>query len=304
MALFLVQLLNAIQLGIMIFLLASGLTLVFGIMGLINLAHGSLYMIGAYLTAVIAISTQSFWLGALGGLLGAAAIGVLIELTLMRRLYGRDHLEQVLVTIGLIFFFNQLMIVLFGRRPLFVDMPAFLSSSIELTPGLNYPVFRIFVMAVGLVVAVGLYVLIQHTRIGMLIRAGSTHREMIRALGVNIKLLYTLIFGLGAMLASLAGVLAAPLLSVQVGMGENILILTLVVIVIGGVGSISGALLGSLLVAVVDTFARAYGPQILSAIMEPSAATTLGGGISAIGTYVLMTIVLLLRSRKQPLWGR
>lgn len=297
MSLFLVQLLNGIQLGIMIFLLASGLTLVFGIMGLINLSHGSLYMIGAYLAAVVASYTHSFVLGALCGLIGAGIVGLLIEFTLMRRLYDRDHLEQVLVTFGLVLFFNPLMIWLFGRRPLFVDVPEALSGSIEIVPGLSYPILRVFIMVVGIAVAAGLYFLIQHSRIGMLIRAGATHREMVRALGVNIKLLYTIVFGLGAMLAALGGVLAGPLLSVQVGMGEQILILTFVVIVIGGMGSVRGALIGSLLVGIVDTLIRAYGSGLLMLVMEPAAATKLGAGLSAIGAYVLMAIVLLTRAR-------
>ncbi|MCA3660962.1 MAG: branched-chain amino acid ABC transporter permease, partial [Methylobacterium sp.] len=237
MALILEQLLNGLQLGVTLFLLAAGLTLVFGIMGVINLAHGSLYMIGAYAGAIVAAKTGSFALAFLGGLAAAGIAGMLIELLVLRKLYARDHLDQVLATFALILTINQSVVILFGRRPLFVDIPPLLNGSVSL--GLfNYPVYRLAIIVVGLVVAVALALFITRTRIGMLVRAGATHRDMVRALGVDIRMLYTVIFGLGALLAGLAGVMAGPLLAVQVGMGEQILILTFVVVVIGGLGSV------------------------------------------------------------------
>ena len=233
MTLALEQLLNGVQFGIMLFLMAAGLTLIFGIMNVINLAHGSLYMIGAYGAALVAAQTGSFLLAVPAGLLAAAVAGLIIEFVGIRKLYDRDHLQQVLATFGLFLFINEGTTMLFGRTPLFVGMPSFLSGSVEIIPGIPYPTYRIAIMVVGLLVALGLYLLVNKTRIGMLVRAGSTHREMVRALGVDIRLLYTVVFGLGALLAGLAGLMAGPLLAVQVGMGEQILILTFVVVVIG-----------------------------------------------------------------------
>jgi branched-chain amino acid transport system permease protein len=296
-ALLLEQLLNGVQLGVTLFLLAAGLTLVFGIMGVINLAHGSLYMIGAFAAAWVAAQTGSVFLALLGGIAAAAAVGMAIEYVMLRRLYARDHLDQVLATFGLILFFNQGITILFGRQPLFVNLPEFLSGAVELLPGVPYPVYRLVIIVAGLLVALGLYVLIQKTRIGMLVRAGATHREMVRALGVDIRLLYTLVFGLGALLAGFAGVMAGPVYSVNVGMGEQILILTFVVVVIGGVGSIRGAMYGALLVGVVDTLLRAYMPGLLRGVMDASQADMLGAGLASMGVYLLMALVLLLKPR-------
>lgn len=297
MALLLEQLLNGVQFGVMLFLLAAGLTLVFGIMGIINLAHGSLYMIGAFAAAWVAAQTGNVLLALLGGLAAAAVVGMAVEYVVLRRLYARDHLDQVLATFGLILFFNQGMTILFGRQPLFVDLPEFLSGAVEVLPGVPYPVYRLLIIAVGLLVAFGLWLLIQKTRIGMLVRAGATHREMVRALGVDIRLLYTLVFGLGALLAGLAGVMAGPVYSVNVGMGEQILILTFVVVVIGGLGSIRGAMYGALLVGIVDTLLRAYAPGLLRVVMDASQADMLGAGLASMGVYLLMALVLLLRPR-------
>jgi branched-chain amino acid transport system permease protein len=297
MILLLEQLLNGLQLGVMLFLLAAGLTLIFGIMGVINLAHGSLYMIGAYAAALTAARTGSFLLAVPAGLLAAGLVGIVMEALVIRRLYARDHLDQVLATFGLILFFNQLTVVLFGRQPLFVGMPDWLAGSVELLPGLPYPVYRLAIILVGLVVAGGLFWLIAKTRLGMLVRAGATHREVVRALGVDVGLLYTVVFGLGALLAGLAGLMAGPLLSVQVGMGEQILIMTFVVIVIGGVGSIRGALIGALVVGVVDTTLRAFLPGTLRAVMNASEADALGAGLSSMGVYILMAAVLLLKPK-------
>jgi len=291
------QLLNGVQLGVMLFLLAAGLTLVFGIMGVINLAHGSLYMIGAYGAAVVAQATGSWWLALLAGLGAAAAIGMAMELLVLRRLYARDHLDQVLATFGLILFFNQGITMLVGRQPLFVELPPLLTGAVEIFPGVPYPAYRLLIIAVGLVVAAGLYVLIQHSRIGMLVRAGATHREMVRALGVDIRKLYTLVFGLGALLAGLAGLMAGPVYNVQVGMGEQILILTFVVVVIGGLGSVRGAFLASMMVGLIDTALRALVPPWLKTFMEASAADALGSGLSSLGIYLLMAVVLLIRPR-------
>lgn len=297
MALLLEQLLNGVQLGVTLFLLAAGLTLVFGIMGVINLAHGSLYMIGAFAAAWVAAQTGSVLLALLGGLAAAGLVGMAIEYVVLRRLYARDHLDQVLATFGLILFFNQGITILFGRQPLFVNLPEFLSGAVEILPGVPYPVYRLLIIVFGLLVALGLWLLIQKTRIGMLVRAGATHREMVRALGVDIRLLYTLVFGLGALLAGFAGVMAGPVYSVNVGMGEQILILTFVVVVIGGVGSIRGAMYGALLVGIVDTLLRAYVPGLLRGVMDASQADMLGAGLASMGVYLLMALVLLLKPR-------
>nr|WP_255720814.1 branched-chain amino acid ABC transporter permease [Acuticoccus kalidii] len=286
---------NGVQYGVMLFLLAAGLTLIFGIMQVINLAHGSLYMVGAYAGTWFAQETGSFWLGLPAGLLAAALTGVLIEVIVVRRLYDRDHLEQVLATFALILIFNQLVIMIFGRQPFFVAMPEGLQESIQLLPGLQYPPYRLLIIAAGLGVAVGLYFLITKTRIGMLVRAGATDREMVRALGVNVRLLYTVIFGFGALLAGLAGYLAGPIFAVQVGMGEQILLTTFVVVVIGGVGSIRGAFVAGLILGVLDTCLRAFLPGILRLVMAGPDADALGAGIAAMGIYLLMAIVLLIR---------
>ena len=297
MTLVLEQLLNGLQFGVMLFLLAAGLTLIFGIMGVINLAHGSLYMVGAYAAAFAAAQTGSVVIAIIAGLAAAALVGMAMELFVLRRLYARDHLDQVLATFALILIFNQSVPILFGRQPLFVSVPPALNGSIELLPGLIYPVYRLIIIAVGLAVALGLYLLINRTRIGMLVRAGATHREMVRALGVDIRLLYTAVFGLGALLAGLAGLMAGPILAVQVGMGEQILIMTFVVVVIGGVGSIRGAFFGALLVGLVDTSLRAFMPGLLRQVMTGSEADALGAGLASMGIYLLMAIVLLVRPK-------
>ncbi|MDP4034451.1 MAG: branched-chain amino acid ABC transporter permease [Pseudorhodobacter sp.] len=297
MILVLEQLLNGLQYGVMLFLLAAGLTLIFGIMGVINLAHGSLYMVGAYAGTWVAAATGSFWLGLPAALAAAALTGFAIETLVMRRLYARDHLDQVLATFALILMFNQLIVLIFGRQPVFTALPAAFTGSVELLPGLPYPTYRLLIIAVGLAVALGLYLLISHTRIGMLVRAGSTNREMVRALGVDIRRLYTVVFGLGALLAGLAGYMAGPILAVQVGMGEQILLATFVVVVIGGVGSIKGAFVAGIALGVIDTSLRAFLPGLLRQVMPASEADQLGLGISSMGIYLLMALVLLVRPR-------
>ena len=295
--LFVEQVLNGVQLGVTLFLLASGLTLIFGIMGVINLAHGSLYMVGAYAAAYTAALTGSAVVALLAGLAAAGLVGMAVEYVAVRRLYARDHLDQVLCTFGLILFFNQMAIILFGRQPLFVQMPPALSGAVTLGPDLRFPVYRLAIIAVGLLVAIGLSLLVSRTRLGMLIRAGATHRDMVRALGVDIRLLYTGVFGLGALLAGLAGVMAGPLLAVQVGMGEQILIMTFVVVVVGGIGSIRGAFLGALLVGLVDTLLRAFLPGALRGVLVGPEADAFGAGLSSMGIYLLMAIVLIVRPR-------
>ena len=291
------QILNGAEFGIMLFLLAAGLTLVFGIMGLINLAHGSLYMIGAFAAAWAGNQTGSFLVALLAGTAAAAVIGMLVEAAILRRLYARDHLDQVVATFGLILFFNEAATMLFGRQPLFAQMPPWLAGSVELLPGVPYPAYRLAIIAVGLLVALALYLLVARTRLGMLIRAGNSDREMVRALGVDIGLVYTLVFGLGALLAGLAGVMAGPVFSVQVGMGEQVLILTFVVIIIGGIGSVRGAFIGALLVGMVDTLTRAFLPSLLKTLLSTSDADAVGGGVSSMAVYVLMAAILLWRPR-------
>ncbi len=292
MLLFIEQLLNGLQLGVMLFLMSAGLTLVFGIMQVINLAHGSFYMIGAFVAATVAVRSGSFLLGMIVALPVAAAVGMLVELTILRRLYNRDHLDQVLATFGLIFFFNELTRIIWGRQPLFMDVPPWLNGAVELLPGVHYPVYRLAIILVGVFVALFLYLLFSRTRLGMQIRAGATNRDMVAALGVNIRLLYTLVFGLGTMLAALAGIMAGPILAVEVGMGESILILTFVVIVIGGIGSVRGALVGALLVGMVDTLGRVYLPDVLSVLVSSATADTLGASLASMSVYILMAVVL------------
>ncbi len=291
------QVLNGVQLGVMLFLMAAGLTLVFGIMDMINLAHGSFYMIGAYLTATFAGLFDSFVLALLVALPLAALVGLTVEIVALRTLYRRDHLDQVLATFGLILFFNELVRIIWGPVPIFLDPPGFLSGTVEILPGAPYPAFRLAIIVVGIAVAVFLWALIGRTRIGMLIRAGASNREMVGALGVNVALLYSLVFALGAALAALAGAMAGPILAVQVGMGEQILILTFVVIVIGGIGSIRGAFIGALLVGLVDTFGRVLLPGAFKLFLDPSTADGVGASLSSMSIYIVMAAVLFFRPR-------
>jgi len=299
------QLLNGLQFGVFLFLVSAGLTLIFGIMGVINLAHGSLYMVGAYATAIGMQWTGSFWWGLLMALPAAAFTGWLVELVIIRQLYRRDHLDQVLATFGLILFLNELTTICFGRAPLFLSLPETLSISVEILPGLLYPLYRLLIIGTGLLLAFFLYLLISHTRAGMLIRAGTTHREMVEALGVNLTLLNTGLFVLGALLAGFAGALAGPLISVEVGMGENVLILCFVCIVIGGLGSIRGALFGALLIGMVDTLGRAFLASGLRLILPLEFADSIGAALSSMSVYLLMALVLIFRPQGiLPVLGR
>ena len=297
MQLLIEQLLNGLQLSLTLFLLAAGLTLVFGIMGVINLAHGSLYMLGAYAGALVAGKFGNPWMALPAALIASALIGIVMELLIVRPLYARDHLSQVLATFGLILFFNGMIAWGVGRAPVMMDTPAALSGFIEVLPGLPYPTYRLSVMGVGIVVALALWYIIARTRLGMLIRAGSDKREMVEALGVNIGTLFTLVFGLGALLAGLAGVMVGPIRSVQVGMGEQVLITTFVVIVVGGIGSIRGAFIGALLIGMCDTLGRAYAPMLLKAYLSGSIADGLGAALASIMIYLVMAIVLVVKPR-------
>ncbi|MDO6482658.1 branched-chain amino acid ABC transporter permease [Shimia thalassica] len=296
------QLLNGLQFGVMLFLSAAGLTLIFGVMGLINLAHGSLYMIGAFAAAAVAGATGSFVMALAASLAAAAAAGALVEILVIRRLYDRDHLDQVLATFALILIFSEGTRWMFGSFPLFLDVPSYLSGPVTLPGGIQYPLYRLTIIGIGLAIAAGLFLLIARTRIGIRIRAGEADREMIAALGVDISKLYTLVFALGAALAGLSGALVGAIQSVQVGMGEPVLILAFVVIVIGGIGSIKGALVGSLLVGLTDTFGRILLPVAFGAFMEPSAANSVGAALASMSIYLLMAVVLIVRPT--GLYGR
>jgi branched-chain amino acid transport system permease protein len=289
------QFLNGIQLGMLLFLLAAGLTLIFGIMDLVNLAHGSLYMLGAYFAASFAERTESFLLGAVLALAATAVVGVLLEVVAIRRLYGRDHLDHVLGTFGLLLFFNELVRLIWGPAGMTLSLPSEMLNAVEVLPGLFYPLYRLVIIGVTLGVAVIIYLLIMRTRLGMLIRAGASNREMVGALGVNIKLLYTLVFGLGAALAGFAGLMQAPILTVQIGMGENILIAAFVVVTIGGIGSIRGAFVAALLVGLADTVGRAFVPDLLRAFLSESASSSLGRALSSMMIYLVMALVLIVR---------
>lgn len=294
-ALLIEQLLNGLQLGVMLFLMAAGLTLIFGVMGLINLAHGSLYMIGAFACATVAAATGSFWIGLIASLAAAAGVGAIIEVAVIRRLYDRDHLDQVLATFALILILSEGARWLFGSFPLYLDIPPLLQGAVPLPGGGQYQLYRLAIIGVGVAVAAGLYLLISRTRLGMRIRAGESDREMIGALGVDIGTLYTVVFALGAALAGLAGALVGALQSVQVGMGEPVLILAFVVIVIGGIGSIKGALVGAVIVGGVDTMGRFLLPSLLALTMPASQATTIGAALASMLIYVVMALILAFR---------
>jgi branched-chain amino acid transport system permease protein len=291
----LTQLLNGLQLGVLLFLLASGLTLVFGIMSVVNLAHGSLYMMGAYFAAAAFNAFGgSFLAAALAAVGGTLLLGLVVERLVLATLYRRDHLDQVLATFGLILFFNEVVRFVWGPASVYMNAPEWLRGTVDLF-GLAYPSYRFAIIAVGLAVGAGLYVVIHRTRVGMLIRAGASNPEMVSALGVNIGGLNTTVFALGAALAGLAGLMAGPIVSVQSGMGEPVLILTLVVIVTGGIGSIRGAFYGALIVGIVDTVGRAFLPTLLREFLERSVAQAVGPALASMLIYLLMAAVLALR---------
>jgi branched-chain amino acid transport system permease protein len=292
---FIEQCLNGVQLGMLLFLLAAGLTLVFGIMDLVNLAHGSLYMLGAYFAATFAVLTGSFVIALIGALLASLIAGMVLEVIAIRPLYRRDHLDHVLGTFGLILFFNELVRLVWGPEGRTLSLPPQMLTAVQILPGVYYPIYRLVIIIATLAVAAGLYVVVMRTRLGMLIRAGASNREMVGALGINIKLLYTLVFGLGAALAGFAGVMQAPILTVQIGMGENILILAFVVIIIGGIGSIRGSFVAALIVGLIDTIGRAFLPDLLRHVLSTNAAQTLGPSLSSMSIYMLMAAILVFR---------
>ena len=289
------QTFNGLQFGVMLFLMAAGLTLVFGIMDMVNLAHGSLYMVGAYIATTFTQWTDSFVLGILLAVPATALVGIVVEIVVLRTLYARDHLDQVLATFGLILFFNELVRIIWGPAALFSDIPAFLQGQVEIIPGAPYPAYRLAIIGVGLAVALALYLIVSRTRMGMLIRAGASNREMAGALGVNIKLLFTLVFGLGAAFAGLAGMMTGPITTVEPGMGDPILILAFVVIIIGGIGSVRGAFVAAILVGLVDTIGRAFLPQFFRLFVADSTADAVGPAVASMLIYILMAAVLFFR---------
>ena len=292
---FIEQCLNGVQLGMLLFLLAAGLTLVFGIMDLVNLAHGSLYMLGAYFAATFATLTGSFVLALILALIASLIAGMVLEVIAIRPLYRRDHLDHVLGTFGLILFFNELVRLVWGPEGRTLSLPTQMLTAVQTLPGVYYPIYRLVIILVTLAVAALLYGVVMRTRLGMLIRAGASNREMVGALGINIKLLYTIVFGLGAALAGFAGVMQAPILTVQIGMGENILILAFVVIIIGGIGSIRGAFVAAIIVGLIDTIGRAFLPDLLRHVLSTNAAQTLGPSLSSMSIYLLMAAILVFR---------
>lgn len=294
-SLLIVQTLNGLQLGVLLFLIAAGLTLVFGVMDFINLAHGVQYMLGAYFAVMFYSLTGSFLAALVLALLAALVFGLALEFAIFRHLYDRDHLDQVIATFGVIIFLNQAVKFVWGASPLSLPIPEMFSGSIVLMPGLLYPVWRIVIIVSGLAVALMLYVLVSYTRVGMLVRAGATNAPMVSALGVNIRRLFMIVFGFGTMLAGFAGILIAPILSVEPGMGDTILILAFVVIVIGGIGSIRGAFFGALLIGLVDTLGRSFAVDILRLVMAPSPARTVGPALASMLIYLLMAAVLYFR---------
>ena len=294
-ALLIEQALNGVQFGMMLFLMAAGLTLIFGVMGLINLAHGSFYMIGAFAAASVAGLLGSFWLALFASLIFAAIAGLIVEITIIRRLYRRDHLDQVLATFGLILIFSEGVRWIFGAFPLYLDVPKVFQGSLEITSGFLYSRYRLFLISIGFILALGLFLLINKTNLGIKIRAGQNDREMISALGVDITKLYSLVFAIGAALAGLAGALVGTIQSVEVGMGEPVLILAFVIIVIGGIGSIKGALVASIAVGLIDTLGRFLVPWVLKFFFESAAATSIGSSIASMLIYIFMAFVLIFK---------
>jgi branched-chain amino acid transport system permease protein len=295
MSLLIEQTLNGVQLALLLFLVAAGLTLVFGIMDFMNLSHGSLFMMGAYFAATLVAWTGSFVLGGLLAIACTAMLGLAIEAVWLRPLFGRGHLDQVLGTFGLVLFFNDFVRLVWGAAGRTIAVPQALQGQVTLGPGFTYPVYRLVIITVGLLVAAGLYLLVQRTKAGMIIRAAASDRDMAGAIGADVNLVSTFVFGLGAALAGLAGLFAAPLLTVQIGMGDNILILALVIIVIGGLGSVRGAFLAALIVGLIDALGRAYLPELLRLVLSPVAASTAAGALSSVAIYILLAFVLVVK---------
>ena len=300
-ALTLIQMLNGLQLGVLLFLLAAGLTLVFGIMDFINLAHGAFYMLGAFICATLAIWFDSFLIAVLLSVPITFAIGVVVELGVARQLYQADHLEQILATFGLILIADTLVQMIWGPEGMTFALPEVLNGQVQLLYGVEFPVYRVLIISVGLLVALALYLVVSHTRTGMLIRAGASNRRMVEALGVDIRMLFTLVFAAGAAMAGLAGLMIAPITEASIGMGNEILIVAFVVIVIGGIGSVQGAFFGAMLVGLIDTLGRAFLDDLLGLVLSHQAAETSAPAISAMLIYILMAVILYFRP--QGLFG-
>ena len=300
-ALMLIQMLNGLQLGVLLFLLAAGLTLVFGIMDFINLAHGAFYMLGAFICATLAIWFDSFLIAVLLSVPITFAIGVVVELGVARQLYQADHLEQILATFGLILIADTLVQMIWGPEGMTFALPEVLNGQVQLLHGVEFPVYRVLIISVGLLVALALYLVVSHTRTGMLIRAGASNRRMVEALGVDIRMLFTLVFAAGAAMAGLAGLMIAPITEASIGMGNEILIVAFVVIVIGGIGSVQGAFFGAMLVGLIDTLGRAFLDDLLGLFLSHQAAETSAPAISAMLIYILMAVILYFRP--QGLFG-
>ena len=293
--LFVEQFLNGIQFGVFLFLISAGLTLVLGIMNVVNLAHGSLYMLGAYFASTFFAWTGSLLLSLVLMVPMLLVIGMIVEFVVLRTMYERDHMDQVLATFGLILFFNELVRLVWGVDAQPLTLPNWLAGNVEIIVDAPYPIYRLIIIGVGIAVAIALYWVITRTRVGMLIRAGASNRPMVGALGVNIRFLYTLVFGLGAVFAGLAGLMAAPLLSVESGMGEEMLIFAFVVIVIGGIGSIRGALVASVIVGIFETVGRSILPFIMLEIVSAEAAQTAGPALASMLVYILMATILFFK---------
>jgi len=289
------QTFNGLQAGVTLFLVAAGLTLILGIMDFVFLAHGAQVMIGAYAAAAIAEASGNFYIGLILAIPITFASGYLLEYLLIRHLYRRDHMEQVLATFGLILFFNELIRIGFGPAALYSDLPPSLSGFVEILPGTPYPVYRLGVIVAGLACALAIHLLVVHTRIGAMVRAGANNPEMTAALGINIKILFRFIFAVGACLAGIAGMLLGPLTSVQPGMGEPLLILSLVVIIIGGIGSVRGAFIAAIIVGLVDTLGRVFLPGLLRLVVDQSTADGAGPALASMLVYILMAAVLIFR---------
>lgn len=293
--LFFIQLLNGLQLGVLLFLLAAGLTLVFGIMDFVNLAHGSLYMIGAFVCASLTLLTGSFVWGVLLAIPIMAFVGFFFEVLVVRHLYESNHLDHVLATFGIILIADTLVQLTWGPEGISVPLPGFLSGQVELLPGVIFPTFRLVIISSGLLIAAGLYWLITFTRLGMLIRAGASNRTMVSALGVDIKTLFAGVFALGAVLAGIAGMLISPITEATIGMGNDIIITAFVVIIVGGIGSMKGAFIAAILIGVIDTLGRSFLKDILEFVISGDAAETAGPALSSMLIYILMAVVLAVR---------
>ena len=290
-----IQFLNGLQLGILLFLLASGLTLTFGIMDLINLAHGSFYMIGAFICATLTFLTGSFFWGILLAIPLTAVVAMLVEFTIIRTLYERDHLDHVLATFGLILCFDTGVQLIWGPEGIAIPIPAWLDGQVTLFGDVTFPIFRLLIIGSGLIIAFALYWMVNHTRLGMLIRAGASNRTMVGALGVNISFLFTIIFVVGAVLAGFAGMLISPITEASIGMGNEIIITAFVVIIIGGIGSMKGAFISAILIGLIDTMGRSFLDDLFKLALSEAAAETAAPAISSMLIYLLMAVILAIR---------